>query len=83
GKEKVGKFSGYIPDGPHMARDCPKREKLVNILQAETDEEAQQDEEPVSFRNPLHVLNKQPVDRLQIDSLRAKSPMSGGGLLAP
>ncbi|MCD9640923.1 hypothetical protein HAX54_026659 [Datura stramonium] len=59
GKEKTGKFAGcFLCNGSHMARDCLKSAKLVNALLAKNKEEAQSNEQLMSFLSPLCVLNK-------------------------
>ncbi|KAH0776453.1 hypothetical protein KY290_007864 [Solanum tuberosum] len=83
GKEKA-KFDGcFICDGPHMARNCPKRAKIVNCLLAES-EDVEPDEETVAYANPMSVLlAKKDVAVSQFISSRAMKQTGGGGLLDP
>ncbi|KAG6517754.1 hypothetical protein ZIOFF_021152 [Zingiber officinale] len=45
----------FLCNGPHLVRECPKREKL-NVLLAVENEECHE-EEVAALVNPLHLLN--------------------------
>jgi hypothetical protein len=53
GKGTKPNFTCFICDGPHFARECPKREKL-NAIRAGDSEE---DEGVVTHVNPMRVIN--------------------------
>jgi hypothetical protein len=53
GKSTKPNFTCFICDGPHFARECPKREKLNAIRAGDSDE----DEGVVTHVNPMHVIN--------------------------
>jgi hypothetical protein len=80
GKSTKPNFTCFICDGPHIARECPKREKLNVIRAGDSDE----DEGVVTHINPMRVINflvaksgdaaveNRPVDKdlARIDALR-------------
>jgi len=80
GKGTKPNFTCFICDGPHFARECPKREKLNAIRAGDSDE----GEGVVTHVNPMHVINclvvksgdgaaeTRPVDKdlARIDALR-------------
>ena len=45
----------FICNSPHLARDCPKREKLSTLVTADDKEES--DSETLPVVNPLQLLN--------------------------
>jgi len=53
GKGTKLNFTYFICDGPHFARECPKREKLNVIRVGDSDE----DEGVVTHVNPMRVIN--------------------------
>ena len=53
GKGTKPNFTCFICDGPHFARECPKREKLNAIWVGDSDE----DEGVVTHVNPMRVIN--------------------------
>jgi hypothetical protein len=53
GKGTKPNFTCFICDGPHFARECPKREKLNAIRVGDSDE----DEGVVMHVNPMRVIN--------------------------
>jgi hypothetical protein len=80
GKSTKPNFTCFICDGPHFARECPKREKLNAIRAGDSDE----GEGVVTHVNPMRVINclvaksedgaaeTRPVDKdlARIDALR-------------
>jgi hypothetical protein len=53
GKGTKPNFTYFICDGPHFARECPKREKLNVIRVGDSDE----DEGVVTHVNPMRMIN--------------------------
>ena len=53
GKGTKPNFTCFICDGPHFARECPKKEKLNAIQAGDSDE----DEGVVTHINPIRVIN--------------------------
>ncbi|KAH0636422.1 hypothetical protein KY290_036868 [Solanum tuberosum] len=83
GKEKAKFDDCFICDGPHMARNSPMREKIVNCLLAETDD-VEPEEDPMAYVNTLIVLlSKKEAALSQFISARAPNQTGGGFLLDP
>ncbi|OIT26981.1 hypothetical protein A4A49_26065 [Nicotiana attenuata] len=81
-KGQNNKFDGcFICKGPHMARDCPRIEKLSVLFAEEKCEDEPNEEEheqATTYIGPMVVLKN-----AEATSSRTTNSSSGGGLLAP
>ncbi|KAG6479323.1 hypothetical protein ZIOFF_062786 [Zingiber officinale] len=55
GKDNSKNQGGFLCNGPHFAKDCPKREKLNALLLG--DQEDDYEQEVATLVNPLKLLN--------------------------
>ncbi|XP_009779304.2 uncharacterized protein [Nicotiana sylvestris] len=81
-KGQNSKFDGcFICKGPHMARDCPRIEKLSALFEEEKSEDEQNEEDHVqatAYLGPMVVLKN-----AEATSSRTTNSSGGGGLLTP
>ncbi|OIT04195.1 hypothetical protein A4A49_64309 [Nicotiana attenuata] len=81
-KGQNSKFDGcFICKGPHMARDCPRIERLSALFAEEKSEEEPNEEEheqATAYLGPMVVLKN-----AEATSSRTTNSSGGGGLLAP
>ncbi|OIT03379.1 hypothetical protein A4A49_57473 [Nicotiana attenuata] len=81
-KGQNSKFDGcFICKGPHMARDCPRIERLSALFAEEKSEDEPNEEEheqATVYLGPMVVLKN-----VEATSSRTMNSSGGGGLLAP
>ncbi|OIT33446.1 hypothetical protein A4A49_61764, partial [Nicotiana attenuata] len=81
-KGQNNRFDGcFICKGPHMARDCPKLERLTTLFAEEKGEDEpnkEEHEQEAAYLAPMVVLKN-----TETASSRTTYSSGGGGLLAP
>ncbi|XP_070002415.1 uncharacterized protein [Nicotiana sylvestris] len=81
-KGQNSKFDGcFICKGPHMARDCPRIERISAFFAEEKSEDEPNEEEheqATAYLGPMVVLKN-----VEAASSRTTNSSGGGGLLAP